>query len=206
MANYIPFIGTKGRFKFKEPFNHVLNDNAIYTVASIKSFDNIIDSGMDVYEIIYKPVGLTEDVFTKAYTAGKVNVIELVDESGKYFNVPSNYITSVPDINGILYRDKMMVIDLGYLPDNYVFDDVKSAVSELVKLMVGVEAEVKVVDASPTIMLTEEQDKLNAKDRYSVIKSEDNIYYKYKQCEEKVQKSIGIIKGLEKALDYLNNK
>ena len=206
MANYIPFIGTKGRFKFKEPFNHVLNDNAIYTVASIKSFDNIIDSGLDVYETIYQPVGLTEDVFTKAYTDGKVNVIELVDESGKYFNVPSDYITSVPDINGILYRDKMMVIDLGYLPDNYVFDDVKSAVSELVKLMVGVEADVKVVDASPTIMLTEEQDRLNAKDRYSIIKSEDNIYYKYKQCEEKVQKSIGIIKGLEKALDYLNNK
>lgn len=206
MANYIPYIGSKGRFKFKEPFDKELNSNTVYTVASIKSFDNIIDSGIDVYKEIYEPNGLTEEDFTKAYTNGKVNIIELIDETGKYFNVPSDYFLSVPDINGVLYRDKMLVADLGYLPDNYEFSELKKIITDVIRLNVGVDVETKVVDASPTVMLTKEQDALHSKDRLTIIQSEDNIYYKYKDCSEKVERASSIINGLEKALNELNNK
>ena len=206
MATYIPFIGTKGRFKFKEPFNTVLVDNNIYTVESIRSFNNLLDTGIDIYEEIYKPHNLTEEDFNKDLVNGKVVIVELVDEAGKYFSLPSSYIISVPNINGVLYRDKMLVADLGYLPDNYDFTEVKSNVTDLIKMLIGVNVEVNVIDASPTIMLTIEQDKTNEAERLSIIKNEDNVYVKLRNCEAKVEQASKIIKGLELALEQLNSQ
>lgn len=206
MASYIPYIGSKGRFKFKEPFNTVLKDNKIYTVASIRTFDNLTDTGIDPFEMVYKPVGLTEEDYNKDYVNGKVVVLELMDEEGKYYSVPSSYILSVPNINGVLYRDKMLVVDLGYLPDNYDFTEYKQNIKDLTKMILGVDKDVNIIDASPTIMLTTEQHKLNEKERLTVMQSEDNIYVKYKQCKDKINQASNIIKGLEKALDELNNR
>ena len=206
MANYIPFIGTKGRFKFKEPFNTVLVDNNIYAVESIRSFNNLLDTGIDVYEEIYKPHNLTEEDFNKDLVNGKVVIVELVDEAGKYFSLPSNYIISVPNISGVLYRDKMLVADLGYLPDNYDFTETKSNVTDLIKMLVGVDVDVNIIDASPTIMLTTEQDKTNEAERLSIIKNEDNVYVKLQNCEDKVEQASKIIKGLELALEQLDSQ
>jgi len=206
MANYIPFIGTKGRFKFKEPFNTVLVDNNIYAVESIRSFNNLLDTGIDVYEEIYKPHNLTEEDFNRDLADGKVVIVELVDEAGKYYSLPSNYIISVPNISGVLYRDKMLVADLGYLPDNYDFTETKSNVTDLIKMLVGVDVDVNIIDASPTIMLTTEQDKTNEAERLSIIKNEDNVYVKLRNCEAKVEQASKIIKGLELALEQLNSQ
>jgi len=206
MASYIPFLGTKGRFKFKEPFNKDLNENTIYTIESIRSFANLMDTGVDVYDFIYAPYGISEDDYNKDALDGKIVVVELADEGGKYYSVPSNYILSVPNINGILYRDKMIAIDLGYLPDSYDFTELKTNMQELVKSLVGVEVDVNVLDASPTIMLTNEQSDVSTSERLSVIQNEDNIYMKYKMCNEKVAQTINIIRGLEKAIEELNDK
>ena len=206
MASYIPFIGTKGRFKFKEPFNTVLVDNNIYTVESIRSFNNLLDTGIDIYETVYKPYGLTEEDFNRDLVDDNVVIVELMDEEEKYYTIPSNYIVSVPNINGVLYRDKMLVVDLGYLPDKYDFTEVKTNVKDLIKMLVGVDVEVNVIDASPTIMLTIDQHKTNEAERLSVIQNEDNVYVKLKKCEEKVEEASEIIKGLELVIEQLNSQ
>ena len=206
MANYIPYIGTKGRFKFKEPFNTILVDNNIYTVESIRSFNNLLDSGIDIYGTIYEPNGLTEEDFNRDLADGKIVIVELMDENDKYFTIPSNYITSVPNINGVLYRDKMVVVDLGYLPDNYDFSEFENSLKELVKTLIGVEVEVSILDASPVVMLTIEQHKTNEAERLSIIQNEDNVYVKLKNCEEKVEEASGIIEGLELVIEQLNNQ
>ena len=206
MATYIPFIGTKGRFKFKEPFNDELNDNTTYIVESVRTFNNLLDSGIDIYEMVYKPKGLTEEDYNNDLIDGKIVLVELMDEAGKYYTVPSNYIVSVPDINGVLYRDKMVAVDLGYLPDNYDFTEFKANLTDLVKSLIGVDVDVNVIDASPTIMMTIEQHKTNEAERLSVIQNEDNVYVRLQDCENKVSQASDIISSLELALQQLNSQ
>jgi hypothetical protein len=206
MASYIPFVGTKGRFKFKEPFNQVLKNDNIYKIESLRTFDNLSESGIDVYETVYKKHNLTKEDYNRDLIDGKVVIVELSDEGGKYYNIPSSYILSVPNVTGVLYRNKMLVVDLGFLPDDTNFTELITNTDELVKELLGIKVETNVIDASPTIMVSNQQHKVNEKERLMTIKSEDNVYTRLKHCEDKLKQAKKIINNLELAIEQLASK
>ena len=100
MANnfIVPPLGAKGRFKFVEPFNKEQYQNEELRVSAIRTFKELKDSSIDVYELIYQPVGLTENDLLKDIE-NNIPIVVLESQAGKYLNIPANKIQSLPDIS-----------------------------------------------------------------------------------------------------------
>ena len=131
MANnfIVPPLGAKGRFKFVEPFNKEQYQNEELRVSAIRTFKELKDSSIDVYELIYQPVGLTENDVLKDIE-NNIPIVVLESQAGKYLNIPANKIQSLPDISGIKYQQRMLVANLGLLPLDFNLDTLYKVIKD----------------------------------------------------------------------------
>ena len=121
----IPPIGAKGRFNFLEPFNNEQYKKEELKVSAVRAFKELKDSGIDIYELIYRPVGLSENDLLEDMD-NNVPIIILESQAGKYLNIPANRIQSLPDISGVKYQQRMLVANLGLLPLDFNLDTNRS--------------------------------------------------------------------------------
>lgn len=148
MSNYIiPPIGAKGKFSFKSPFDTNTKTDTEYTVHSIRGIKELIDSGEDPEKYIYQPVGLTStDMNTDL--ENNVPIVILSSGTNNYIYVPADCITSLPDISGVKYQQKMLAINIGHLPIDYSLDTVKEAIKDAVLEVTGIESTVESIATS----------------------------------------------------------
>ena len=65
---YTPRIGDSGIYKLKEPFNILVTPQATYTCRSIRTINDILATGVLVFDKYYKPFGITEAVYLEDLT------------------------------------------------------------------------------------------------------------------------------------------
>lgn len=203
MANYIiPPIGTKGKFEFKEPFNTGIKANQELMVYAIRTIQELVDSGENPYEFIYKNVGLSEDDMNKDLD-DSIPIIVLASGSNEYYYVPANRLSSLPNISGVKYQQKMLAINVGPLPIDYNLDLAKDTIRDAVLESMGINSTVEVIAASAISYKTD-----NEHIKYMKLingKKTINTSYKtrYKQLLETYNKLLVKVEYLEKcALEH----
>lgn len=184
----VPPLGAKGRFKFVEPFNKEQYQNEELRVSAIRTFKELKDSSIDVYELIYQPVGLTENNLLKDME-NNIPIVVLESQAGKYLNIPANKIKSLPDISGIKYQQRMLVANLGLLPLDFNIDTLYKIIKDDVYDVTGIQTEVKDIKSSGIVIIDEIKDKEYMKlldNKRTVNLSYRTRYYKLKDAYDKL--------------------
>lgn len=198
MADYItPPIGSKGKFSFKSPFDTVTKADVEYTVYSIRSLKELIDSGEDPLKYIYQKVSLTADDMNKDLE-NNIPIVVLSSSTNSYDYIPANRITSLPEITNIRYRQKMIAINVGYLPVDYNMETVKETIIEAVKEMTGIESTVQVIDTSAIKHIAEDKHKTYMKLLEGKKTSNASYRTRYKILDAKYNKLKEHLDKLEK--------
>lgn len=152
--NNVPYIRLEGFFEFKSPVSDVVKSNVPYKIVAIRDIRDLIDSNEEPFETIYEKIKLSKDVFDRDYK-NNVSVVTLLDAAGDYTYVPENVITKAPDIDGELYSNRLMVVNLGKLPENFNLIQIKKSIEDAILYGINLKVEAKEVINSATEVIND---------------------------------------------------
>ena len=154
--NLIPPIGTKGIFVLEEPFQQRLVEKVAYTCQAVRSIRDTIASGSDPFSEYYEPFELSKEQY-EGDVANGAAIVSLQSGVGDWLYVPSTFIKSYPDMNGVMYTPIVLGISLGAVPDEMNLSALKSDIEALVRDTIGINSTVKsVVAGLPTLVPQED--------------------------------------------------
>lgn len=144
VSRITPTIGAKGRYTLTLPWS--ANAAKLYECEAIRSFDDIYELGVDVYQEYYVPMGLVDNtvvngnlfLFKEQRDADVCIVTLRSTDDGEYIYVPDSYITNNPTINVKPYSNIVLAVDCGPLPDNLDLSALKSDLSDIAKGYLGI--------------------------------------------------------------------
>lgn len=145
--NIIPTLNTKGVWTAKAPYATLLLTSVIYTCIALRTLQDLTASGIDPKAKYYTPYGLTDAQYQADVTTGAV-IITLAAEDGSTADVPSTYLASYPDGNGVGYRVMGILVRLTALPDSLSLDTLTEKIQTDCLDLIGVDAEVATVALS----------------------------------------------------------
>lgn len=167
----IPSVGTEAYFDFKDPYSvYIRNKFNINTlgvrlkVISIISMRDMIRVDLrDPYSEIYQPAGLSEVEYKKDLN----NNIYLIsfsfrtcDGVERYVRVPLNYVASQSDSATVEYTNRIIMLDLGYVPKDLELTPWFSEFIDYVAKRTGVSPEVKDVSVGNVHLVTQDDHEL----------------------------------------------
>lgn len=144
-----PSIFTTGIFEVKEPFQ--VSEGVEYVVTEVRSFEELLRLGIDIFNDVYAPLGLSNDDFVE----DRVKLASLVTLSGNgspTLFIPDTYITSMPNSTSVPYNHAIISVSLGAVPDTLLLENLKTNIGELVLGELGITPMVKehVANLNPT--------------------------------------------------------
>ena len=202
MTGLLPYVGTEGKFNFSDKLLKFIDANKIYKVISLRTMSSLLDSGILVRKIVYDRYDLGSDEYYNDVENNTV-IVELQDELGRKYYVPSTHITSIPDITGVRYVGKIITVDLGFIPKNMDLNSLAKFIKDSTIAFIGVEPTVKTIVSTPETIVPYDMDKSNAVNRKYLKNSKDNILVEYLKCKELNKKLLAQNKTL---LEVLKSK
>lgn len=109
-----PPVNITGEFSVLPPFE--LTVNMIYKCHAVRTIDELLAKGMDVYGEFYKPKNVPYSRYQEDHKK-KGSIVTLLSAEDQYVYVPNSYIASYPGMSGIPYSHKVIFIELGMIPD-----------------------------------------------------------------------------------------
>lgn len=173
--NLIPPIGASGLYKLIAPYSTMINTNISYTCMAVRKLSDIIAMGKDPFKTYYEPYGLTDTQYESDLNSG-VCIVSLQSSSGIWAYVPSSYIESYPQVNGVPYTSIALMVHLGALPDSLNLNYVVNTVKDVVTSVLGVAPEVQTVVTSPTSMISQDNHMAAEAARQQQIDSNTTTY------------------------------
>ena len=140
-------INLEGNFKLKEPLTSLINEKVVYTVDASKSITSLLDEEIDVEKFVYLDQGLTTDDY-KYDLLNKIPIITLKSEGNALFHIPARYIDTAPQIVGVTYRNKAVIINLGYMPTDMDINFVLAELNDIITNQIGIIPESSIEDIS----------------------------------------------------------
>ncbi len=178
----IPPIGTKGLYKLEVPFASTIREKEIYECAAIRYFTDLENNGSDVFEIYYKPYGLTEENYFIDRSAGHV-LITLLSPKYPPVYVPSSYIRSYPSLVSRKYNQVILSASLGPLPDDVVLEPTMQAMQNALSDFIGAEVLVNVGVMPLTDAVSPEEHETREAARLGAISTRDTAYARVVELE-----------------------
>lgn len=114
--NAIPSIYASGQFNARAPFNTLVDENTFYTVEAIRTISEMQSVKLDLYTLVFKPVGIAQSKTTELLDEllkNKACIVTLTQNNGKSIYVPSTYIESFPEVDGVVFEHLCIVSDCG---------------------------------------------------------------------------------------------
>lgn len=152
----------RGLWKIRLPFR--INQDHEYTCVAIRTFDDMVNDGLDPYTQIYKPVGLQDGVTVEdhVFNFGEerlrgINIISLMNPKGEIYHVPDNYILSFPTSTNVVYEHFILSASLGALPEDIDLAMAVQAVKDSIGRYFGIDPVVNVHRAETLTSPTYEQ-------------------------------------------------
>lgn len=156
------------QYEFKPPFDSYASDD-FFIVLTESTIESLVHDGIDVYNLVYEPIGISIDVYKQDYIE-RVSIVTLNNGVNNIF-IPSKYITPKQEVSRFKYTPYGLTVNLGNLTttDLIVFNTLKSSIVELVKHHLGV---TPVVNDMPlgTEVLKTEAEHITIKTARTVIK------------------------------------
>jgi hypothetical protein len=196
MSGFIPQIGAVGVFTLLAPYDALLTPQVAYTCRSLRMLSDIAASGDLIWERYYEPHGVSAEAYQEDL-ANNVCIVGLQAGTGEWVYVPSSFIASAPDINGVLYTPVVLGVSLGPLPDSFQLDGLIGRIEGLVQSAVGVKPTIKgVIISQPAIISHEESARLEAIRLEAVIDNESD-YSKLQRALDDLQATRSKLQQLE---------
>lgn len=191
----------RGLWKIRPPF--IINEDHEYTCVAIRTFDDMVNDGLDPYNQIYKPVGLQDGVTvgTTVFNFGEerlrgINIISLMNPIGDIYHVPDNYILSYPSTVAIQYDHFILSASLGPLPTNTDFAMAEQAVVDAVSKYFGITPDVNIHRTDTLTSPTYEQHLEFERVRIAAIQYSDTSANRIAELEAKLAQATQIVNTL----------
>jgi hypothetical protein len=153
----VPRVGIKGTFAFSAPYSASINSDQQLEVVSVRSLAELEASGEDPLTNIYKAIGELDTVFL-ADLKNNEPIIVFSTDGGDYIYVPANKLISDAKLSGISYSEKMVMVNLGYLPAKFNTTAIETAIKNAVNNAIGITPAVSVADTSAAIYVSAAKD------------------------------------------------
>lgn len=158
----MPPVGASGVYVLDTPFNTKLLNNTSYRCDAIRRFNDLYEMSIDPYEEFYRPAGVSKERFD-ADVASQTAIVSLVSQNNHWVYVPSSFIRSFPNVNGIPYTSLVLGVTLGAIPNYMDLSGLYTAVSNLVRDTIGVSPQIQSVAVSNVTNLSQQDhDRLEA--------------------------------------------
>ena len=110
----IPQVGITGFYTVKLPF---IIQNVEYTCTNVSLITDLVKNNIDVFNLYFAPIGLTQDDFNTCVN-NKDLIVTLTSTDNFILTLPNSYIVSTPSEATVNYRHFVLSIDLSYLPED----------------------------------------------------------------------------------------
>jgi hypothetical protein len=157
-VNLIPPINAAGTYVLLSPFTTKVVSGLRYTCNAVRTFKELLASGVDVVSEYYEANGLAESDYNTDYDNG-VCIVTLQSSKGDLLYVPSSYIASYPDTSGVPYNATALSVILGQIPQNMDLEYLKSELIAAALDAAGIVADVRTVVYSETTCVSYEAHK-----------------------------------------------
>lgn len=143
MPRFTPPLGSKGKISLRAPWS--TNPNVLYTCKAVRTFDDVYNSGRDVYHVFYKAMGLIEGSTTYTPTPfvfedeveANVVIVTLSGDDGGIIYVPDSFISTQPDTTEVVYSHIVLSASIGAVPDNLDLSALKTQIANLIQGTLG---------------------------------------------------------------------
>ena len=157
---FTPDIGQSGIYKLVFPFDTLVTPKVVYTCRSLRTINDILAAGEEIFDTYYKSIGLTKTDYERDAKAN-VCIVGLQSGTGEWIYVPTSYIESAPNMNGVKYTSLVLGVSLGPLPDKFNLEGLIAIFKDATTATIGLTPEVKgIVVSQPAILSREEHDRL----------------------------------------------
>ena len=202
----VPPIGTTGIFYFLEPFDTILKDGEEYEVKALRLLSEMRDNQEKPYENVYQSVGMSDTDFMVDLSYN-VPIAVLVNSLGEYYYVPCTKLKQTPRVTGVRYQEKILAINLGFLPQTYDFSLLLNTIQEDVYTVSGVVSTIQIIPSSSTMIVPEEESKVflnKLENKKTVKQSYRTRYEKITKENAKLKKQMSLMNVCIK--HHLNNR
>ena len=172
----VPAVGDRGTFILKSPW--MIDQRGEYTCHAVRSFTELAASKLSVYDLFYKPKGISEQSYKLDAEAGVV-IVALRSSSSTYIYVPSSYIIGVPNGNGYAYSRRLLTLDFGALPVGLSTEALRTDLSTFVNAKFGVNPTIKEVELPISEIVTPDNHKALENGRKGRITDAGNLETRY---------------------------
>lgn len=143
MPRFTPPLGSKGKISLRAPWS--TNPNVLYTCKAVRTFDDVYNSGRDVYHVFYKAMGLIEGSTTYTPTPfvfedeveANVVIVTLSGDDGGIIYVPDSFISTQPDVTEETYSHMVISASLSAISDKLDLSALKTQISNLIQGVIG---------------------------------------------------------------------
>jgi hypothetical protein len=170
-----PPLNAKGLYTVNAPYT--LAPNTLYTCRAIRSFQDLVDAGIDILASFYTPVGLTASNYQADMAAG-ANIITLMADAQPTLHVPDSYIANFPDMGNVAYNNVIVSLALGPVPDYLDLTFVLSEVATAASNAIGLTPVVSTFIASTTGVISQAQADVAETARQAAIVNRTTDYAK----------------------------
>jgi hypothetical protein len=192
-------LGASGIYSLNAPWNTALVANTNYTCISIRELAEIVSSGGDPFNDYYVPENLDISVYNTDVANG-VSIIGLQAADNSVVYVPSSYIASYPDGNGVPYRVMLLSIPIGPIPDSLDLSAISQKIQDDVQDMIGVQATVRSVAVSKVQLLSASDAATVEAARQALITNSTTDYSKYLAAQQNYEAALTQISVLDDAI------
>jgi hypothetical protein len=176
----------------------------IYVITNIVNYGFILDNKIDLFETLYKSVGLTQaDLKTDLSSYRNVSfwVMENVNTK-KIFYVPDILVINEPDPYVKKYPLMALSLNIGPIGDTTVIDTYKEVISDQIKARVGIDAEAKTMVYGYRYMRVSDYETLEAT-RETLKSSVINLTSELQRKEAEIIRLEGLVTHLEELTTQL---
>lgn len=117
--NIIPSINAAGSFTALAPFDKVVDPSIYYTVVDVSTINNFQTNANNLYSKMFEPIGVAEadypTVLSRALALNAV-VVTLSSKNNPDIYVLTNFFSSFPLVDGVVYENISVVASLGAVP------------------------------------------------------------------------------------------
>lgn len=154
MPNKTPPLNAAGVYTLIAPW--ATTENTTYTCIAIRSYQDLLQHGVDIVSTYYTPNGLGVTQYQADLAAG-ANLITLVSANQPTIYVPDTYIQAYPDLSNVAYSNVILSCQLGPLPDTLDLSYLMQQLAALVSDTIGIEPTVNMHVSPSTQVVTATQ-------------------------------------------------
>lgn len=139
MARITPQIQAEGRYELRTPWAEVMPTATVFICQAIRSFVEIENDGIDVYETFYEDMGVSQADFRRDVSEGAHIVTLMSQDQQTVIFVPDTYILYAPSSENVVCDQIVLSVNLGVLPGYKDLTAVKAGLQSKLKEMMGVD-------------------------------------------------------------------